>query len=56
MAVMRFKTFSGAAKRAEAERWFARRDRRPVTFKVVSNTNSHQVAQGFVWAVKKVKL
>jgi hypothetical protein len=53
---MMFKTYSGAAKRAAFERADAKHWGRPYTYRVVQNTNSHQIAQGYVWRVKKEKI
>jgi hypothetical protein len=53
---MKFKTYSGAAKRAQFERADAKHWGRPYTYRVVSNTNSTQIAQGYAWVVKKEKV
>ena len=53
---MKFKTYSGAAKRAEFERADAKHYGRPYTYRVVGNTNSTQIAQGFLWVVKKERI
>lgn len=53
---MKFRTYEGAAKRAAFERGYAKSMHRPFTYRVIPNTNSHQLAQGYAWRVKKEKL
>jgi hypothetical protein len=52
---MHFKTIEGARKRAAFENADAKWNKRPWRFRVVPNENSHQVAQGFLWRIKKEK-
>jgi len=55
---MKFRTYEGAYKRAAFERADAKYSRppRPYTYRVIPNTNSTQLAQGYAWIVKKEKL
>ena len=48
---MHFKTYTGARKRAMFETAYSKTHK----WVVVSNTNSHQVAQGYEYRLKKVK-
>jgi hypothetical protein len=46
---LKFKTFSGAAKRAEAERFFTPTH----DFRVVTCTKPADIAKGFIWRIEK---
>lgn len=50
----KFKTFSGAAKRADTERFFERG--KGYRFEVVEETDSYVRAQGFSWRIRKTKV
>ena len=52
---MHFKTIEGARKRAAFENADAKYGNRPYQYRVVPNDNSHQVAQGYAWRIKKEK-
>ena len=48
---MKFKTHHGAVQRARFESSYSRTH----VWRVVANTNTHQLAQGYVWRLKKMK-
>jgi len=47
----RFKTYSGAAKRAEAERFYSKTH----TFRVEDETDPYRRANGFMYRIRKTK-
>jgi hypothetical protein len=53
---MQFKTIEGARKRAAFETADAKYGARPYVYRVIPNTNSHQVSLGYLWRVKKEKV
>ena len=49
----KFKTFSGAAKRAQAERVYE--GKKGFAFTIEGETDSYLLAQGFAWRIRKTK-